>query len=385
MMISYGKQSVNQEDIEEVVKVLQSNFLTQGDKVIEFESSLCEYFGSKYSIALANGTAALHLAGLALGWKESDIVITSPLTFLATVNSIVYSGSTPDFVDIDPDTYCIDVNQLEKKLKFYDSKGKRVKSVIGVDFAGQPCDWNSIKELSNKYGFSIVNDNCHAIGASYYEDKKYACNFADLVIQSYHPVKNITTGEGGAVLTNNKELHLKIKSLRSHGMERNSKITESKGMWYYEMKSLGFNYRLTDIQCALGVSQLRKLDSFVLKRKKIAKSYDEFFKNRDSFLIPKTSRGNSHAYHLYPLKYEFSLKGINKKEFFKEARKKNLALQVHYIPVHMQPFYKKNYGFKQGSYPIAEDFYNKEISLPIYPDLERKDIEFVKKTLTQLL
>jgi len=252
-MISYGKQSIDQVDIDSIVKILKGDWLTQGPAVGKFEQDLQNYFGAKYVCALSNGTAALHLAGLALGWQPGDIVITTPITFLATANCIVYAGATPDFVDIDPETYTIDPNLLEEKVKVYHSKGEKVKAVIGVDYAGHPCDWKALREIADKYDLQLVNDNCHALGATYLNDKQYAVKYADVVVQSYHPVKHITTGEGGAVLTNHRDVYEKVMLLRAHGIEKDPrKIKNYEGPWYYQMYDIGFNYRLTDIQCALG-------------------------------------------------------------------------------------------------------------------------------------
>ena len=385
-IISYGKQSIDQSDIISLVNVLKGDWLTQGPSVERFENDLKEYFGAKYCRAVSNGTAALHLTGLALGWKPGDIVITSPITFLATANCIVYVGATPDFVDIDSVTYTIDPNLVEKKVKSYQSKGIKVKAIIGVDYAGYPCDWKALREIADKYDLQLVSDNCHALGASYLGNKHYAVKYADVVIQSYHPVKHITTGEGGAVLTNNSTIDERVRLLRSHGMTKNpAHLEKSNGPWYYEMHELGFNYRITDFQCALGSSQLKKLDQFVEKRQQIAKVYNKAFVNSDVFISPQVSENVSHAYHLYPLQINFKKAGLGKKQCFKELKRKGINLQVHYIPVHTQPFYRKNFGFNFGSYPNAERFYQNELSLPIYPDLSSEDLQSVIDSIMEFI
>ena len=370
-MISYGKQFIDQSDIDAVVKVLKSDWLTQGPAVETFENDLKNYFGARHACAVANGTAALHLTGVALGWQPDDIVITSPITFLATANCIVYVGATPDFVDIDPVTYTIDPNILEERIKAHQSKGKRVKAVIGVDYAGYPCDWKALREIADKYDLQLVNDNCHALGASYFGDKQYAVKYADVVTQSYHPVKHITTGEGGAVLTHDPKIDEKVRLLRSHGMKKDIKRrANNQGPWYYEMHQIGFNYRITDIQCALGSNQLKKLNNFVKKRNRIASRYDSALNNIEHITIPKTSRKIIHGYHLYPLRINFKKLKMNKIFVFENFKKNGYDLQVHYIPIYDQPFYKKNYVFNEKEYNNSKLFYYQEISLPIYPYLK---------------
>ena len=389
-MISYGKQSIDQTDIDAVVKILKGDWLTQGPAVQTFENDLQNYFGAQHACALSNGTAALHLTGLALGWQPGDIVITSPITFLATANCIVYAGATPDFVDIDPITYTIDPNLVEEKVKFYQFKGKKVKAIIGIDYAGLPCDWKALREIADKYDLQLVNDNCHALGASYFNNKQYAVKHADLTIQSYHPVKHLTTGEGGAVLTNHSELDEKIRRLRTHGMIKdNSKFSiqhqSLNEPWYYEMHELGYNYRITDFQCALGSNQLKKLDRFVQKRRKISKRYDDSFSNIENIKIPELLSNVEPSYHLYPLQIDFKKLLFSKVELFERMKKAGINLQVHYIPIHLQPFYKKNYGFQQGDFPISERFYQNELSLPIYPDLSDKNVSLVIDSILEII
>jgi len=385
-MISYGKQSLDQSDIDAVVSILKSEWLTQGPGVKRFEKDLKNYFNSNKACAVANGSAALHLTGLALGWKPKDIIITSPITFLATVNSIVHAGATPDFVDINQNSYSIDPNQVEKKIKDYFSKGKSVRAVIGVDYAGHPCDWKALREIANKYELKLVNDNCHAMGASYFDEKHYAAKYADVVIQSYHPVKHITTGEGGAVLTNDPIVDEKVRCLRTHGMTiKPDQLGKNEGPWYYEMYEVGFNYRITDFQCALGSNQLKKLDRFVKKRREIAKQYDCSLSKVDSLIIPKSDQDIQHSYHLYPLQIEFDKLSLTKLELFEKMKNSGINLQSHYIPVHLQPFYKNNYGFKIGDFKISEKFYQNEVSLPIYPDLSMDDVSFIVDELLKII
>jgi perosamine synthetase len=371
-VISYGKQSIDQSDIDAVVEILKGDWLTQGPAVENFENDLKNYFGAKHCCAVSNGTAALHLTGLALGWQPGDIIITTPITFLATANCIVYSGGIPDFVDIDPVTYTIDPNQVEDKVRFYKSKGKTVKAVIGVDYAGHPCDWEALRNISDKYDLQLVNDNCHAMGASYFDDKQYAVKYADVVTQSYHPVKHITSGEGGALLTNDSKIDEKVRRLRNHGMtKKQNKLHKNDGPWYYEVHDIGFNYRISDFQCALGSSQLIKLDYFVEKRRQVAKLYDKTFGN-NCLIIPNVKSTIKHSYHLYPLQINFDKLKTTRKDIFNYFYKNGINLQVHYIPIYSQPFYKKKYNYKSKEYLNVNSFYSREISLPIYPFLKRK-------------
>ena len=369
MSINYGKQSIDSNDIKEVIKVLKSDYLTQGPNVEKFENSLKKYFKSKYCCVVSNGTAGLHLASRALGWQKDDVVIVSPITFLASANCILYAEATPVFVDIDPFSYTIDPQKIEDRIKLLKKKKKKIKAIIGTDFAGNCCDWKSLKYLSNKYNIRLVNDNCHALGSKYFNDKGYAVKYADIVVHSYHPVKNITTGEGGAFLTNNQDLYRKANLLRTHGYKKSN----SKVPWLYQMTHLGYNYRLTDFQCALGINQLKKLNSFILKKRTIANLYTSNFLNKNCFLTPYSENNVYHSYHIYPLLIDFKKIKKNKIGFFKFMKKHNINLQVHYIPIHYQPYYKRKFNLKKGSLPNAEFFYNSEVSLPIYPGLSISD------------
>ncbi|MEW5843169.1 MAG: UDP-4-amino-4,6-dideoxy-N-acetyl-beta-L-altrosamine transaminase [Bacteroidota bacterium] len=383
---SYGHQTIDASDIKAVTAALKSSWLTQGPTISKFENALNKKFGGKFASAVSSGTAGLHLIALGLGWKKDDVVITSPITFLASANCAVYVGATPDFADIDERTYTLDPNKLEEKIRFYLTQNKKVKAVVAVDYAGHPCDWNALKMLKDKYDFQLVNDYCHALGAEYERDIKYPAKYADAVNLSFHPVKHITTGEGGAVLTNNELLNKKIKTLRTHGMTKDdSELEKNDGPWYYEMHEPGFNYRITDFQCALGIGQLKKLDRFLKKRRAIAKYYDKVFGRDKRFIIPSVSTNAKHAYHLYPLQIRFDELNISKKIFFDKLKQKGISCQVHYVPVHLQPYYRKNYGFKPGDFPIAEKFYERELSIPMYPALTAKDLEYISSTIIETL
>jgi len=383
---SYGRQTIEDDDIKAVVEVLKSDWMTQGPTVKKFEDSLRAKFGGGYCSAVANGTAGLHLIALGLGWQKGDIVLTVPNTFLASANCILYAGATPDFVDIDPLTYTIDINKLEEKILFYRKQNKNIKAVVAVDYAGMPCNWKALKDLNEKFSFQLVNDNCHALGAGYLGTTQYAVEYADAVNLSFHPVKHITTGEGGAILTNNSSLDEKVKILRTHGMTKDEKYLEKvDGPWYYEMHMLGFNYRITDFQCALGISQLNKLDRFVKRRREIASFYNNAFKGNDFLETPKAVEGSNHSYHLYPLRVKYDKVAFSKKELFSMLKEKGIFGQVHYIPVHLQPYYKNNFGFRKGDYPVSEKFYEEEISIPVYPALTNDDLDYISKTIIDIV
>ena len=376
-MINYGKHFIDKNDIKSVVDVLKSNFLTQGPKIQEFEIALKKKFGAKYVACTSSGTASLHLCGLALKWTKKDLILASPLTFVATTNAALYLNAKVDLIDINKETYNIDVDKLKIKLDKLKKKRKKIHTLIATDYAGQPSDWSKLKKLSKKYNFKLINDNCHAIGAKISKDQKYAVKYADLVTHSYHPVKNITTGEGGSILTNNKKLYDKIKILRSHGMIRDIKKT-----WKYSINDLGYNYRLTDIQSALGISQLKKLDQFIKRRNEIAKIYNNKLKDSDLFEIPKVQKNISHAYHLYPLKIKFKKLTISKDMLLKKLQSKGINLQVHYIPIHHHRLYKS----KINSYlPNTETFFEQAISLPVYFSLKKSEISYVLTNLLKII
>ena len=382
-MLNYARHFIDNKNIQQVIKVLKYKNITQGKEVAKFEEILSKSFGAKDVAVLSNGTAALHLSGIVLGWKPGDVVLTTPITFASTANSIIYSGATVDFVDIDKNTYNIDINLLEEKIKKYRKKKIKIKSVIAVDYAGNPCDWKSLSYLSKKYSFSLINDNCHAIGAKYLNSLKYAVKYADLVTHSYHAVKNITTGEGGSVLSKNKYLINKIKLLRTHGLNY-YKGLRSDNLSSYDMQTLGFNYRITDFQCALGISQLKKLNKFIKKRREIANLYNKEFKDDLRFIIPKETKNNYHAYHIYPLLINFNKIKISKRLLYQKMLKVKIRLQNHYLPIYRHSYYRNKFNFYLREFPKSENFYKKQISLPVFYDLKNTEILKVIKSIKNI-
>ena len=375
-MINYARHYIDNNDLKSVEEVLESDFLSQGPATFKFEKLLNKFFESRYTTVVSSGTAALHLIGKALGWKKGDEIITSPLTFAATANSICYSGAYPLFIDIDPNTYNIDLDQVENKLKKKNKFKKKIKGIIAIDYAGNPCDWKNLRFLGNKYNVKLVNDNCHALGAKYFGDKGYAVRYADVVSQSFQSLKNITTGEGGAIITNDKKIHNKVKILRSHGVVSKSR----KGFhWKNNQIDLGYNYRLTDFQSALGISQLKKINIFMRRRTEIASIYDTCFSENKNLSIPKTNLRNEHAYHLYPLLIDFNKLKIKKDKMLNFFLKKGIRLQVNYTPLYHYDFYKKNFNYKKKLFPNAENFFQQEVSIPIFPGLSKNDqLKFIK-------
>ncbi|MGJ0363808.1 UDP-4-amino-4,6-dideoxy-N-acetyl-beta-L-altrosamine transaminase [Aliarcobacter cryaerophilus] len=370
--IPYGKQSIDEDDINSVVEVLKSDFLTTGPKIKEFEEELCRYTGAKYCVAVANGTAALHLASLVL-LNKGDKVITTPNSFVATSNSILYVEAKPIFVDIKEDGN-IDLDLCEEELK----KDSSIKAIYVVHFSGNPIEQEKLKYLKETYNIKILEDCAHSLGATFEGIKAGSCENSDCSILSFHPVKHITTGEGGAVTTNSKEIYEKLLELRAHGIKR----FPDAAPWYYEMHSLGFNYRITDMQAALGISQLKKLDSFVKRRKEIALKYDKAFLN--SVVKSLYSFNQNSSYHLFVVKVDFSKLNISKVELFNKMREKYIGLQLHYIPINKQPFYK-NLGYGKEPTPIMNRYYDECFSLPMYSSLSNEEQEYVIKTLFEIL
>ena len=373
--IPYGKQNITQEDIDAVASVLKSDFITQGPVTKAFEKAFAEYIGSKYAIAVANGTAALHLSALALEVSKKDTVITTPLTFSASSNCVLYCGGNVEFVDIDPNTLCLDLNKTEDLLK--KSNSKNINGVIPVDFAGFPVKTEDLRSLAEKYSLWILEDACHAPGGSYIDSSgiQQKCGngqFSDLSIFSFHPVKHIATGEGGMITGNNIEQIEKIRKLRIHGITKNPDllINESLGGWYYEMQDLGFNYRITDFQCALGISQLKRVDESLKRRQNIANRYIEAFSDYDFIKMTNVPKNISHAWHLFVIQVP------RRRDLYDYLRENEIYTQVHYIPVHLQPYYKK-LGWNQGDFPVTENYYEHCLSLPMYQSLKDEEQEYV--------
>lgn len=368
-MIPYGKQDINQDDIDAVVNVLRSDFLTQGPKVPEFEACVANYCGAKHALAVNSATSALHVACLALGLGPGDWLWTSPNTFVASANCGLYCGAQVDFVDIDPLTYNISPIALEKKLIIAQVNNVVPKVVVAVHLAGQPCDMKALHKLSRKYGFKLIEDASHAIGGRYLDEPIGSCRFSDITVFSFHPVKVITTAEGGMVLTQSDELAQRMDLFRSHGITRDPKFMTSPpdGPWYYQQIELGFNYRLTDLQAALGVSQMARLDEFVALRHKLAKRYDELLADIP-ITTPWQHPDGYSGYHLYVVRLKLNQIKFAHGDVFQKIRELGVGVNLHYIPVHLHPYYQRM-GFKVGDFPQAEQYYREAISLPMYPSL----------------
>lgn len=377
--IPYGKQYIDDEDILAVVDVLKGDYLTTGPKIDEFEKKFAEYVGAQYAVAVSSGTAALHLANLAAGFKAGDEVITTPMSFAATANSVLYTRARPVFVDIDNTSYNIDQTQIEKQI------GSRTRGIIPVHYTGLPCFMEEIRDIAKKHNLTVIEDACHALGARYKDSTIGDCYYSHMTVFSFHPVKHITTGEGGMITTNSRDYYENLKKLRSHGIVRNEEnlTGERHGPWYYEMQELGYNYRMTDIQAALGISQLDKLDYFIKRRKQIAAYYNEAFSDL-SLELPFEPEDCYSSYHLYVIKLKPGIP-YNRKEIYCRLREKGIYAQVHYIPIHTFPYYQRALGCRSGDYPNAEDHYERILSLPIYPQMTDLDIWTVIKVVREVM
>lgn len=376
--LSYGKQKIDEGDIEEIIKVLKSDYLTTGPVVYEFEEKISKYVNSKYAVSFSSGTAALHAACYAAGIRSGDEVITSPITFAASVNCILYCNATPVFADINSETYNIDPGDIEKKIT------RNTKAIIPVDFTGQSVDLDAIKEIARKNKLIVIEDAAHAIGTKY--KGKCIGSISDMTVFSFHPVKTITTGEGGMVTTNNEEFYKKLILFRTHGItkEKDLLISQDEGPWYYEQIDLGYNYRITDIQCGLGISQLNKINDFIKRRKELVKIYNKELSKIDGIIIQKEEKFSDTSRHLYIIKLELEKFKVDRKEIFEALLAENIGVNVHYLPVYLHPYYK-NLGYNKGLCPRAEELYKAMITLPLHVSMTKEDIIDVINALKKVL
>ena len=375
MNIPYARQCIDDDDIKAVVETLKSDYLTTGPKIAEFERAVADYVGAKYAVAVSNGTAALHIACLAVGIKEGDEVITTPLTFAASANCVRYCGGTPVFADVDPRTYNIDPADIERKIT------SRTKAIIPVHLSGQPCDMDAIHDIAKRNGLLVIEDAAHALGAEYMGKKIGSLSGTDMTEFSFHAVKHITTGEGGMVTTNDPKLYERLMLFRTHGITRNSDLlTKNEGGWYYEQLELGYNYRITDIQCALGISQLKKLDRFVEKRREIADRYDEAFSDLPGVIIPYQATDRKNSYHLY----EIQVVSKPRLEVYNALKAAGLGVNVHYIPTYTFPYYRQH-GYADVCCPNAEKIYSRLISIPMFPAMTENEIAYVIDTIRKII
>ena len=367
--LPYGRQSVDEADIQAVVEVLRSDWLTTGPKVAEFEEAFATRVGAANAVSFSSGTAALHAAAFAAGLKSGDEAITTPLTFAATANCVLYQGATPVFADVTGDTLNLDPEQVEKRIS------SRTRAILPVDYAGHPADLTPILEIARRPKLVVIEDACHALGAEY--DGRCVGSIADMTVFSFHPVKHITTGEGGMVATNSAQFAETLRRFRNHGISSDARQRQSAGQWHYEMVLLGFNYRLPDIVCALGIQQLKKLDTNLALRREIAARYTAAFRQIPGVIPPAVWPGANPAWHLYPIRLELEKLSVGRAEVFRALRAENIGVNVHYIPVHLHPYYRERFGYKGGEFPIAEDAYERLISLPMFHGMSDQDAEDV--------
>jgi perosamine synthetase len=373
-ILPYGHQWIEEEDIASVVEVLNSDWITQGPKVEEFERNVAAYCGVRYAVAVSSGTAALHAAYSVAGISKGDEAITTPITFAATANAVVYCGGKPVFADMREDTLNIDVAEIKKRLS------PRTKAILPVDFAGHPADLDEIKAIAKERKLIVIEDACHALGAEY--KGKRIGSLSDMTILSFHPVKHITTGEGGMILTDDRELYDRLRIFRHHGIVKEDL---GKGPWYYEIQDPGHNFRITDFQCALGIGQMKKLNRFVERRREIASRYNEAFADMKEIVTPMESADVKAAYHIYVIQLRTELLKVGRKEIFEALRAENIGVNVHYMPLHLHPFYQREFGYRKGDYPKAERYYGRTITLPIFPKMSDEDVEDVIKAVKKVI
>ena len=381
MKYNYNKQFVTVDDIENVVNVLKSERITQGHLVKSFEKEIKNYFGSKYALTTSNATSAFMILSQALKWNKKDYIILSPITFVSAANSVLKSGANPVFVDTLSTDQNLDPDLVEKKIRFLKRKRKKVRAVIITDYAGNPADWKKFKKIKIKYNLDLINDNCHALGATYYNSTKYAIKYSDYVVQSYHAVKNITTAEGGSILTNKKSIFDKLKILREHGFLKN----DEKNPFKYNIKEAGFNFRLSDLNCALGSSQIKRLNYISQQRDNLARIYDKIFKTNNNIIIPKRFQEKKSAYHLYNIRIKFKNLRITKNSFYKILKNKyKINLQVHYTPTYKFDVFKK-FVVNQNSFENCEKYFKETFSLPLYLQLKKNDIIYIANKILKLV
>ena len=371
-LLPYGRQSLDDADVQAVVEVLKSDWLTTGPKVGEFEERFAEWVGARHAVSFSSGTAALHGAAFAAGLGPGDEAITTPMTFCATANCILYQGATPVFADVSPDTLNLDPREVAKKITSRESS--RTKAIIAVDYAGHPAALDELGELAKAHGAILIEDACHALGAEF--RGKRVGGIADMTVFSFHPVKHLTTGEGGMVATNDARLAETLRRFRNHGISSEARQRQESGQWFYEMVLLGFNYRLTDIACALGLSQLERLDANLARRREIAAQYAEAFQDLSAIMVPAVREGVVPAWHLYPVRLKLEMLAAGRGEIFRALRAENIGVNVHYIPVPQHPYYRERFKSqsKEG-YPVAEDAYERLISLPMFHSMAARDVE----------
>lgn len=375
-LLPYGHQMIDDEDIAAVVAVLKSDWITTGPKVAEFEEALAAFVGAKYAVSFSSGTAALHGAAYAAGLKPGDEAITTPMTFCASANCVIYQGATPVFADVSSDTLNINPEEVAAHIN------KRTKAIIPVDYAGHPADLDPIREMADEEKLVVIEDACHALGAIY--KGRSVGSICDMTVFSFHPVKHITSGEGGMVTTDDEVLADRLRRFRNHGIEGDARQRQAKGQWYYEMEDLGYNYRLTDIACALGLSQMKKLEENLSRRREIADLYNTALRDVPGIILPAVKKDVKPAWHLYPIRFDSAYLHAGRAEIFAALRAENIGVNVHYIPVHTHPYYRRRFGYKGGEFPVAEAAYETLISLPMYHAMIDEDaedvIEAVEKT-----
>jgi len=376
-LLPYGRQSIDESDIAAVVDVLRSDWLTTGPKVAEFEDAFAAFVGAKHAVSFSSGTAALHGAVFAAGLRPGDEAITTPLTFAATANCVLYQGATPIFADVEPATLTIDPEQAASRVS------PRTKAVLPVDYAGHPSELDEILGLADRHGLAVIEDACHALGAQY--NRRRVGSLAHMTVFSFHPVKHITTGEGGMVTTDNPHYGETLRKFRNHGIESDARARQASGQWHYEMVLLGFNYRLPDIACALGIQQLSKVEANLARRRQIAMRYTQAFRDIPAICLPAVRCNADPAWHLYPIRLNLEKLCGTRDQVFRALRAENIGVNVHYIPVHLHPYYRERFGYKGGEHPVAENAYERLISLPMFHSMSDDDVEDVIAAVSKVL